>query len=292
MTSPITGKLFSYSNNGMRSNNPRTANAKLFAVNHALAARFEEEGFPIETRFESDADVAAYLGAERIVCLRCGKPYKTLAMHLVRIHGWTADQYKQFYGLPWRSGLSCVETKSKQVENGKRSFEEGFGVGGLSDIERKTFRDMAHRAKHRPHTPSNIARGRTRFVARNGGMVMDEEAYDAVLCAMTTHDITAKEALALTGKPSMTMFYKRTRIDAAFQAKYHAVVDSLSFATQHKCQMLGNRFSAECMRLRADGMLVKDIAAKFNVNKMTVVKWTTWQTRSRKQPLDRKNQSD
>lgn len=271
MTQAITGHLYSYSNRGMRSNNPRTANKKLFPACRALMARFEKEGFPIETKFTSAQDISDYFGAERIICLRCGKPYKSLAAHITRIHGWTADEYKEFYGLAWRTGLSCTETKAVRSANGKRLDEMGVGLAAMSKADRDQARAKAHRTKHRKITVANLDRAKRRVVELNGGREFTPDEFNEVLRLMASRDQTAKEVLKTASLPSMTMFYTRIRADRTFAARYEATVESLSFAAQIRCQMLGERFKAECLRLRTEGNTVAEVARMLGASNQTVI---------------------
>lgn len=70
-------------------------------------------GYPVEAPFACAADAREYLSADRIRCLRCGRELKVLGVHLLRIHGWTAAQYKEHYRLPLSPGhgLSCQPTR-------------------------------------------------------------------------------------------------------------------------------------------------------------------------------------
>lgn len=56
-------------------------------------------------------EIRAYYSGDAIVCMRCGKSYRNLGVHLKAIHAMTVDDYKEMYGLPWSRGLSCDESR-------------------------------------------------------------------------------------------------------------------------------------------------------------------------------------
>lgn len=70
------------------------------------ARRVVLPGYPVEPRPFTLIEVRDYFAGDKIVCLRCGKAYKRLAVHLQNIHGMTEEDYKGMYGLPWRRGLT------------------------------------------------------------------------------------------------------------------------------------------------------------------------------------------
>lgn len=271
MTKPLTGNLYSFSFRGMRSNNPRTANAKLYAVLLALARRVGQEGFPIEAKFETPEEIADYFSGERVICLRCGNPYKSLAYHLKRIHGWTAEEYKEFYGLPWRRGLDCAETKGVKSENGTLTMAAGKGIGGMSVDERNEARVLAHKAKHRPRNPAAIVRARRLVVANAGHEIFNSEDFYKVLRRMVAEDKIASELFGVDGLPKQTTFYAFRRSDAAFDRAYQEAVEALSFAAQSRGQLLGARFRAEALRLRNEGNTIQQAADMLGVSYQTVI---------------------
>lgn len=270
MTSSLSGRFSSFDNRGMRSGTPRTASKKLSHILRALSARALEQGFPVETKFTTAKEMADYFGGERVICLRCGKPYKSLALHITRIHGWTSDEYKQFYGLPWRTGLSCTETKGLRSDSAKRTNEAGRGLAAMPKADRDAARALAHKAKHRAKTPAVLDGAKRRLVERNGGREFTQADFEPVLRLMLERDQTAKEVLSSGDLPSVTALYARMRDNPDFAGRYAATVEALSFAAQKRAQMLGRRFSSECFRLRGEGKTYAQIAELLHVEKMTV----------------------
>lgn len=271
--SGLSGSFTSFDHRGMRSNNPRTSNRKLHAASKALMARFEVDGFPIEARFTSDAAIDDYLGGDAIVCLRCGKPYKSLGGHL-RVHGWTADDYKEFYGLPWGSALACQDTIVRKRECGLRNYAQGVGFPSMSEDERAAARQARITARHRPHTPVATQKARARLVALNGGVVMDDAAYENILTIMSAQDLTLREAIKIVGKPSNTMFHQYRRNNPEFAQRFTETVDALSFATQARCSSLGKAFSEYCTRRRREGATVAVLMKETGVSHIPIIRAT------------------
>lgn len=120
-------------------------------------------GFPFKGRFETKEEIDSYFAGDRIQCLLCGKFYKMLATHIVRIHGVSVDNYKKQFGLPWCKGLSCEDSSKKMSINSKRRVAIGdikVGVGHLSQEQK----DRLWYSKKRPRCPADkkehIKRGR------------------------------------------------------------------------------------------------------------------------------------
>lgn len=271
MTKPLSGKLYAFNFRGMRSNNPRTANAKLYASQVAIARRVGHDGFPIEAKFETPEEIADYFSGERIICLRCGNPYKSLAYHLKRIHGWTAEEYKDFYDLPWRRGLDCAETKGAKSENGHMIMAAGKGIGGLSADELNEARALAHKAKHRRRNQAAVVRAKRLVVANAGHEIFEPEDFYKVLRRMAAEDKVASELFGVDGLPKQSTFHAFRRSDAAFDRAYQETVEALSFAAQSRGQLLGARFRAEALRLRNEGNTIQQAADILGVSYQTVI---------------------
>jgi len=87
--------------------------------------RSVKPGYPKTDKFTTPEQVANYFSEDRIVCLLCGKTYKSLGIHLKTIHDTEVDEYKEMYGLPWRRGLVGHSTWLRKSELGSQYMEDG-----------------------------------------------------------------------------------------------------------------------------------------------------------------------
>lgn len=92
-------------------------------------------GFPKEAIFTTPEEVDEYFSGDKIVCLRCGKLYKTLGVHLLKIHEMEPDEYRGIYGLPWGHGLSCNSTRELHRELCKELYESGTWIASPKQAE-------------------------------------------------------------------------------------------------------------------------------------------------------------
>jgi hypothetical protein len=81
-------------------------------------------GYPIEAPFENMEQIEKYFSADRITCLLCGKPYKSLPCHL-KVHNYTELSYKEKYKIPTKYGLVCKDVSKKLSANAYNMFESG-----------------------------------------------------------------------------------------------------------------------------------------------------------------------
>lgn len=88
--------------------------------------RICKPGFPVERRL-TFAEVEEYLTQESgIVCLLCGREFRSIGRHVHVIHGMTLNAYRDQFGLPYSRGLDCAEVRELRVNEGKRRLEEGI----------------------------------------------------------------------------------------------------------------------------------------------------------------------
>jgi hypothetical protein len=123
----------------------------LRAAQKRAANRKVLEGYPITRPFESINEVREYLSGDKIICLLCGKPYRTLNSHLSRIHGVTHDEYRDRYNIPWTYGLVCGDFSETLSGVARRRIASGEWRPGSDDKEflaalsKKTKRRTPHR---------------------------------------------------------------------------------------------------------------------------------------------------
>jgi ROS/MUCR transcriptional regulator protein len=89
------------------------------------ARRKIRPGFPKTFIFTDPKELHEYLNNETITCLRCGKEFKSLGIHLQNVHNMNPDEYRSIYGIPWTKGLTCASTTKIRSEITKEKFKTG-----------------------------------------------------------------------------------------------------------------------------------------------------------------------
>lgn len=92
------------------------------------------DGFPITRPFKSIDEVKEYLSGGKIVCLLCGKEYKVLGVHLLKIHDMTVDAYRERYKIPWTYGVLSKKSHDIRSEIMAKRIAEGFNPGNHDDL--------------------------------------------------------------------------------------------------------------------------------------------------------------
>ena len=253
---------------------PRTASKKLDHIRRAVARRKVLPGYPIETVFSDPHDVGEYLNSDRIVCLRCGKTYRTLGKHL-QVHGWTVTQYREFYGLPWRTGLIASGTKLLMRNHGLQNIAAGV----ISVFSDKTLQ-KAWRAPHRKLAPftkivsrMNLDQAPTHDPARiaSGDFRNFQDAdYWHIPARMITQDRTMIEVCGDIDSPGKASVLAFARANTKFRAELDRAWGLLSFPVQARGHHLGGRFKCAVRALYLEGLTQKEIGERLGVNRATV----------------------
>lgn len=82
-------------------------------------------GFPISQKFQTPEQLSSYFGGTKIQCLRCGKLFRTLGVHLKTMHEMEPDEYRDIYDIPWTYGLSCEGTTALHAADAKEKHADG-----------------------------------------------------------------------------------------------------------------------------------------------------------------------
>lgn len=57
-------------------------------------------GYPWDSQFTSHEEILRYLSNDKITCLLCGKLYRQLGIHTIRIHNLGIEDYKFKFNIP------------------------------------------------------------------------------------------------------------------------------------------------------------------------------------------------
>lgn len=234
-------------------------------LDRRAARRAVLPGYPVEPRPFTKDEIDAYLSGDRIVCLLCGQKRRSLGTHIGPIHNVTVDEYKTMFGLPWRTGLACSETRVMHSEIMKGSLAENDHLA--------PYRHLARTGKHRPKQPYAIEAGKRRMMDHMGlEREYDDRDFDAFLARMA-QGRTRIEVLSDEDMPGSKWISDRLREDEA-RLRYEATIDALPFPVQARMEALGKRFLTELRRLRHNdgGCKPSDhvLAKMLGVTSMTV----------------------
>lgn len=232
-----------------------------------LARRVVKPGYPVEPRAMTGDEIKAYFSGDSICCLLCGKNYRSLGLHLSRVHSVSDEEYREMYGLPWGRGLTCHETYEAYSESSK------------TEEKRAHMRAIAHEHRHLAlsairengvrSSPAARQANTDRILSAAGVRRLTDADFDSFIDAILTGSMPPKEVLKLNGMPRASALRQKVRTDAAFRAKYAAAVESLPFEVQAKHHILDERFKAEVIRLFQEGLSDKEIGARLGVTAMT-----------------------
>ena len=179
--------------------------------------------YPRQIAFETVEEALAYLDQRLIVCLRCGKTYRALGRHLSRAHGWTALEYKHFYALPYRRGLTCVGTRELQSAMGHRLVEQ-YPMEGA-----RLAKILA--AQHPENQPPRTSVFGKRQYAKSAGKYEHKpwkwtpESYDALLDRMREQGRGLIEVAGDPDMPSRVSVSNFCHVNPEFAAKLNAICE-------------------------------------------------------------------
>lgn len=238
---------------------PKTASKKLSASLNAAAARKVLSGYPVETAFSNRDEVLAYLNSDRITCLRCGKSYNSLGRHL-SVHSWTVDQYKEFYGLPWRMGLTSLGSTIIRRSIGLQLVADGLAFGDEPGMNWE--KALAAPRRRRVPYMDNVGQP-----FRKIWQVAD---YWRIPQRMLLQDRTRREVCGDKDMPGRTATKDFARAHVDFRLELNKASGLLSFPAQARGEQLGARFRNEVNALEIAGLARREIARKLSVSKTTV----------------------
>ncbi len=228
-------------------------------------------GYPIEQPFETREQIEAYLNCDRLVCLLCGKTYKSLCTHL-SVHGTNADAYKEKYGLPWGCGLTCTSTKEKNIKHGKRLVSEGIFKPPTKEERTKI---MANKAKPRKKPEFVINECKTRISGKQPEKLYTDNDYIKILdraeinkCHPT--DICRQNKGDI---PSLTMFHKYTREHPEYKKRYDNIVSTLPKRVKMRHGKPGLDYIEQIKKLKSEYKTNAEIASILGVHEVTIEKY-------------------
>lgn len=221
-------------------------------------------------KFASLEDVKEYLSGEKIKCLICGKRLKSLGMHLRSAHEITTDDYREMFGIPWRTGLCSSELSKKISKNIIRLMETGV-IDPATGA--KKARLTAHTVKPRRPAPAVSAK-----CVENGLKAAGRESVvsEDELLSFVDKAIHAKMTFGgyyEANKPNfdLSILWKRCAEDKKLKKTIQEKIWQLPFGEQGKYkQGISVRFVSEIKNLRGKNMSDRAIAPVMGSTTMTI----------------------
>lgn len=230
-------------------------------------------GFPKRVPFASADEAKAYLAPETIICLVCGKHYKLLGNHLRSTHKIDPDEYRAGYQIPWTLGLTPARLTALKSEGMKeRLADPAFAQHWFEKSDQ--HRVLAHEQAKNQRTQAFRKELALKHLAK-AGIQFDrwqEADYLALLEEMKKQDAILKEVAGVDGLPPLGAALKWVYESPEHHALLVAAVHKLSIRQQVRARAVSPETIAELKRLRADGMLQREIAAATGLSILTVAR--------------------
>ncbi|NLH94219.1 MAG: MucR family transcriptional regulator [Candidatus Cloacimonetes bacterium] len=242
--------------------NNKTALVNKYVQAKKNAARLVKEGYPIEKKFESLEEIKAYLSGDLITCLLCGKAYKGLCGHLSTIHKISADDYKEKYGLPFRSGLQISSLtdiyRARMNTDKQREF--------LKTIRTPENKRLQEASMHRQRKGSAFLLNSKRNIAKAPTPTKTYTKEDAikVIKFIKENDCSLNEAIRKTKIMKLTCF--RDLLKQFPELPYTEAINSRSRGVTNPIKK-NMKVISEIKRLRDLGHTFKEVGNAIGIHK-------------------------
>lgn len=144
--------------------------------------------------FETKEQVNNYFSGEKIECLLCGKEYKALACHIIRVHKTSPDNYRGLFGLPLSRGLVAEDTRDKQAASLVK--RKANGDKSLTDIGKVAH--LGQQTKNRP-APIFAKKERSKRFSKIGSA--KKATRDQIIAVIDEIENTGKSKYTVCLKP-------------------------------------------------------------------------------------------
>lgn len=229
-----------------------------------MSRRIVREGFPKITPFETIEQIERYIkgSPDGHTCLICGNAYRSVGIHLAKLHAIDPVDYLDAYGLPRTFGLACEETKQLHRDVLRETVESGNWQMMGSAEQAKLARKARSKASETQYKHKATVARSTKF---------QDADFWKIISLIKESGSTASEVLSANeGLPAYASFRKWKALDASRQKAFADAVDGLSFAKQAQMNMLGTRYDAELIRLRKENKTIDEISELVGVERVSI----------------------
>lgn len=222
-------------------------------------------GYPKTEAFESVDQVIKYMSGDSITCLLCGKQYKSLGLHLLKVHGVSPDRYKMDFGIPWTYSLMCEASVEKKSEQLKQRISQ---PGQKQKIVKLAEYARSHKRGTKRKMPDCVRKMRLdRIIKATGITVFSNDDFELFLKRVKSGR-TPKEVASDDDMPSWSVWWKYRRENPDYAKKFWEIWEQLPFEVQARAQMLGPRFLQELRQLFDMGLSDHEAARRLGVTAM------------------------
>jgi hypothetical protein len=222
-----------------------------------------KQKFPWRGKFKSKQEIDNYFSGDKVLCLLCGKWFKSLHPHLIRIHDVGAEDYREKYGLPWKHGLCGKATSHKLSNPMNKRRENGFAP------DTDAAREKSIQAKKRPDQPYFI-----KVKTENLKSVNDkrkkyfDEDYQRVLVRMLQEKKGLNQVCKDDDMPNFRLVSKYAKRNMVFKRKLEKTYAKLPFSVQAgACRLPEDKFKKKLISLQQSGLSIVEIARQLGVSK-------------------------
>ena len=158
--------------------------------------------------FTTKEDIDEYFSGETVVCLICGKKYKSLTPHIKAKHKMSAREYKKDFGLPLSRGLNSENFHNNMSQVKKEEYASGIGSSGCFARDKKILaKALAHCIRSKEPKQQFF-----KNMLRDKNSKIDETIVLKIRERMIKQDRSLKDVCNDNDIPSLHTYYKYLRI--------------------------------------------------------------------------------
>jgi hypothetical protein len=223
----------------------------------------ELPGFPWNGKFEDKKEIDHYFAGGKIQCLLCGKRFKSLPTHLIRVHEINPDQYKEKYGLPWRRGLCGVGTSEKLSKNmfdrQKNGFQPPIEIAWKKTERAKRRKDQPFLVKAKINSLKPVIEKLRKY---------RDQDYKKVLVKMLREKKGLNEVCKDPDMPHFRAVSKYAKRNADYRKKLERTYEQLPYSLQAGAGRLPEKkFIEDLLSLKQSGITVADMTRLLGVSR-------------------------
>ena len=225
-------------------------------------------GFPWKGQFKTKDEIDQYFSdPDGIQCLLCGRYFEFLSGHLRKSHDISHEQYRDWYGLPWRKGLVSRTVSKKISSNLTKRIKNGSFI---PKADNKAAVNGIHvaRKKDQPYITrikAEKARGLSKRNIKHG-----RKDYEKVLTVMRQNKVALREACMDENLPASSGVLGYAESNPEFRKKLMDTYYALPYDVQARARMFSPQFYEDLKRLKAKGLPNTEIGRQMGISHKTV----------------------